>query len=97
MNAMPQGEELIAWQDVTIAGGTASIDDIDMAMKGACGFPMGPFELLDLVGLDTSLSILEALHREFGDPGMVPHPALRRLVAAGHLGRKTGRGFRTHS
>lgn len=77
--------------------GTASIDDIDRAMKGACGFPMGPFELLDLVGLDTSLSILEALHREFGDPGMVPHPALRRLVAAGHLGRKTGRGFRTHS
>lgn len=77
--------------------GTASIDAIDRAMKGGCGFPMGPFELLDLVGLDTSLSILEALHREFGDPGMVPQPALRRLVAAGHLGRKTGRGFRTHT
>lgn len=76
--------------------GTASIDDIDAAMKGGCGFPMGPFELLDLVGLDTSLSILEALHREFGDPAALPHPRLRRLVAAGHLGRKTGRGFRTH-
>jgi 3-hydroxybutyryl-CoA dehydrogenase len=76
--------------------GTASIDDIDAAMRGGCGFPMGPFELLDLVGLDTSLSILEALHREFGDPSALPHPWLRRLVAAGHLGRKTGRGFRTH-
>lgn len=76
---------------------TASIDEIDAAMKGGCGFPLGPFELLDLVGLDTSLSILEALHREFGDAGMVPQPALRRLVAAGHLGRKTGRGFRTYT
>lgn len=76
---------------------TASIDDIDAAMKGGCGFPMGPFELLDLVGLDTSLSILEALHREFGEAGMVPQPALRRLVAAGHLGRKTGQGFRTYT
>lgn len=77
--------------------GTASIDDIDAAMKGGCGFPMGPFELLDLVGLDTSLSILEALHREFGDPSSLPHPWLRRLVAAGRLGRKTGRGFRAHT
>ena len=77
--------------------GTASIDDIDAAMKGGCGFPMGPFELLDLVGLDTSLSILEALHREFGEPSSLPHPWLRRLVAAGHLGRKTGRGFRVHT
>ena len=77
--------------------GTASIDDVDTAMKGGCGFPLGPFELLDLVGLDTSLSILETLYREFGDASMVPHPALRRLVAAGHLGRKTGRGFRNHT
>jgi 3-hydroxybutyryl-CoA dehydrogenase len=76
---------------------TASIDEIDAAMKGGCGFPLGPFELLDLVGLDTSLSILEALHREFGEAGMFPHPALRRLVAAGHFGRKTGRGFRTYT
>lgn len=76
--------------------GTASIADIDVAMKGGCNFPMGPFALLDLVGLDTSLSILEALHAEFGDPNYVAAPTLRRLVAAGHLGRKSGRGFLTY-
>lgn len=73
--------------------GTASIEAIDVAMQGGCNFPMGPFALLDLVGLDTSLSILEALHAEFGDPNYAPAPALKRLVAAGRLGRKTGRGF----
>ena len=73
--------------------GTASTADIDTAMKGGCNFPMGPFALLDLVGLDTSLSILDALHAEFGDPNYAAVPLLRRLVAAGHLGRKTGRGF----
>lgn len=73
--------------------GTASMEDIDTAMKGGCNFPMGPFALLDLVGLDTSLAILETLHAEFGDPGSKPQPALRRLVAAGRLGRKTGHGF----
>ncbi len=61
-----------------------------------CNFPMGPFELLDLIGLDTTLRILETLHRETGDPSSLPHPELRRLVAAGHLGRKTGRGFLEH-
>jgi 3-hydroxybutyryl-CoA dehydrogenase len=69
------------------------MEDIDTAMKGGCNFPMGPFALLDLVGLDTSLAILETLHAEFGDPGSKPQPALRRLVAAGRLGRKTGHGF----
>lgn len=73
--------------------GTASAEAIDAAMKGGCGFPMGPFALLDLVGLDTSVAILDALHAEFGDPGTVPEPQLRRMVAAGHLGRKTGKGF----
>jgi 3-hydroxybutyryl-CoA dehydrogenase len=73
--------------------GTASMEDIDTAMKGGCNFPMGPFALLDIVGLDTSLAILETLHAEFGDPGSKPQPALRRLVAAGRLGRKTGHGF----
>lgn len=73
--------------------GVASRDDIDTAMKGGCGFPMGPLELLDLVGLDTSVAILEALHRELGDANYVPVPCLRRMVAAGWLGRKTGRGF----
>ncbi|HWL45273.1 MAG TPA: 3-hydroxybutyryl-CoA dehydrogenase [Ilumatobacter sp.] len=76
--------------------GTASIADIDTAMQGGCGFPMGPFALLDLVGLDTSLSILEALYAEFGDPNYAPVPTLRRKVAAGHLGRKSGQGFLTY-
>lgn len=73
--------------------GTASIDAIDTAMQGGCNFPMGPFALLDLVGLDTSLAILEALHAEFGDPNFVPATSLKRKVTAGQLGRKTGRGF----
>jgi 3-hydroxybutyryl-CoA dehydrogenase len=76
--------------------GTASMEDIDTAMKGGCNFPMGPFALLDLVGLDTSLSILEALYAEFGDPNFAPVPTLRRLVAAGKLGRKSGAGFYTY-
>lgn len=76
-----------------LENGTASREDIDAAMKGGCNFPMGPLDLLDLVGLDTSLSILEALYAEFADPNYSPAPALRRLVAAGHLGRKSGRGF----
>lgn len=76
-----------------LEAGVAARDDIDAAMKGGCNFPMGPIELLDLVGLDTSLAILEALYAETRDPGCVPAPLLRRLVGAGHLGRKTGRGF----
>lgn len=73
--------------------GTASRDDIDIAMKGGCGFPMGPFALLDLVGLDTSLAILDALYDEFRDPNYAAVPTLRRMVAAGRLGRKSGTGF----
>jgi 3-hydroxybutyryl-CoA dehydrogenase len=73
--------------------GTASMEDIDVAMKGGCNFPMGPFALLDLVGLDTSLAILDALYAEFADPNYAPVPTLRRLVAAGKLGRKSGQGF----
>lgn len=76
-----------------LENGTADRDGIDAAMKGGCGFPMGPLALLDLVGLDTSLAILEALYTEFGDPNYSPAPALRRMVVAGHLGRKSGRGF----
>src|SRR5918994_6719437 len=72
---------------------TASRDDIDAAMKGGCGFPMGPLALLDLVGLDTSVAILDALYTEFRDPNYAAVPLLRRMVAAGHLGRKSGRGF----
>lgn len=76
--------------------GTASIDAIDTAMQGGCNFPMGPFALLDLVGLDTSLAILDALHAEFGDPNFMAATSLKRKVAAGQLGRKTGRGFREY-
>ena len=73
--------------------GTASRDDIDTAMKGGCNFPMGPLALLDLVGLDTSLSILDALYDEFRDPNYAAVPLLRRMVSAGQLGRKSGAGF----
>ena len=76
--------------------GTASMEDIDTAMKGGCNFPMGPFALLDLVGLDTSLAILEALYAEFADANYAAVPTLRRLVAAGKLGRKSGEGFYTY-
>jgi 3-hydroxybutyryl-CoA dehydrogenase len=71
----------------------ASKEDIDAAMRGGCGFPMGPLELLDLVGLDTSLAILEALSADRGDPCTAPAPLLKRMVTAGQLGRKTGQGF----
>jgi 3-hydroxybutyryl-CoA dehydrogenase len=73
--------------------GVASIEDIDTAMKGGCGFPMGPFALLDLVGLDTSLAIIDALYDEFRDPNYAAVPLLRRMVAAERLGRKSGQGF----
>jgi 3-hydroxybutyryl-CoA dehydrogenase len=73
--------------------GVASIEDIDEAMKGGCGFPMGPFALLDLVGLDTSLAILDALYDEFRDPNYAAVPRLRRMVSAELLGRKSGKGF----
>jgi len=73
--------------------GVASVEDIDTAMKGGCGFPMGPFALLDLVGLDTSLAILDALYAEFRDPNYAAVPLLRRMVSAELLGRKSGQGF----
>jgi 3-hydroxybutyryl-CoA dehydrogenase len=73
--------------------GVASRDDIDAAMKGGCNFPMGPLELLDLVGLDTSLAILEALYAEFNDPNYAPAPLLRRMVSAERYGRKSRKGF----
>lgn len=73
--------------------GVASREDIDTAMKGGCGFPMGPFALLDLVGLDTSLAILDALYEEFRDPNYAAVPLLRRMVSAELLGRKSGKGF----
>jgi 3-hydroxybutyryl-CoA dehydrogenase len=75
----------------------ASVEDVDAAMRLGGGYPMGPFELLDVVGLDVSLAIERVLHREFRDPGLAPAPLLEHLVSAGCLGRKTGRGFRAHA
>jgi 3-hydroxybutyryl-CoA dehydrogenase len=74
----------------------ATADDIDSAMKNGCGLPMGPFALLDVVGLDVSLAIERSLYLEFRVPGFAPAPLLEHLVTAGRLGRKTGHGFRDH-
>jgi 3-hydroxybutyryl-CoA dehydrogenase len=76
-----------------LESGVATKEDIDEAMKGGCGFPMGPFALLDLVGLDTSVAILDALYAEFKDPNYSAVPLLRRMVSAEMLGRKSGKGF----
>jgi 3-hydroxybutyryl-CoA dehydrogenase len=73
--------------------GIGSVDDLDKAIQLGLNHPMGPFALMDLIGLDTSLAILEVLHRELGDPKYRPCPLLRQYVAAGWLGRKSGRGF----
>ncbi len=75
----------------------ATADDIDTAMKQGCALPMGPFELLDVVGNDVSLAIQRELYLEFREPGFAPAPLLEHLVTAGYLGRKTGRGFRDYS
>ena len=75
----------------------ATADDMDAAMKLGCGYPMGPFELLDVVGLDVALAIQRTLFEEFRVPGYAPAPLLEHLVTAGYLGRKAGRGFRDYS
>ncbi len=75
----------------------ASADDIDAAMVVGCGYPMGPFALLDVVGLDVALAIQRTLFEEFREPGFAPAPLLEHLVTAGYLGRKAGKGFRDHS
>lgn len=75
----------------------STADDIDHAMKLGCGYPMGPFELLDVVGLDVSLAIQRELYLELREPGFAPAPLLEHLVTAGYLGRKAGRGFRDHT
>ncbi len=73
--------------------GVASAEDIDAVMKHGAAHPMGPLALADLIGLDVCLSIMEVLHHDFGDDKYRPAPLLRRMVAAGRLGRKNGRGF----
>jgi 3-hydroxybutyryl-CoA dehydrogenase len=76
-----------------VEGGFASREDIDQGMVLGCAHPMGPLRLCDLVGLDTLLAVAESLHEEFRDPASVAPPLLRRMVEAGRLGRKSGRGF----
>jgi 3-hydroxybutyryl-CoA dehydrogenase len=75
----------------------ATADDIDAAMMTGCALPMGPFELLDVVGLDVSLAIERALFAEFRETAFAPAPLLEHLVTAGWLGRKTGHGFRDYA
>ena len=78
-------------------GGLATLEDIDQAMKLGCGYPMGPFTLLDLVGLDTTMFVAEVMFEEFREPRYAPPPLLKRMVMAGRLGRKSGQGFYDHS
>jgi 3-hydroxybutyryl-CoA dehydrogenase len=77
--------------------GVGSIPDIDNAMKLGCGYPMGPFTLLDFVGLDTTYYIANIMFEEFREPAYAPPPLLKRMVLAGYLGRKSGRGFYTYA
>jgi 3-hydroxybutyryl-CoA dehydrogenase len=79
-----------------LSEGYATADDIDTAMTAGCGYPSGPFEVLDAVGLDVALAAQRALYEQSGEPGHRPAPLLEQFVAAGFLGVRTARGFRTH-
>jgi len=76
-----------------LAEGTGTAEDIDAGARLGLNHPMGPLELADFVGIDVMLNVMDVLHRGFGDPKFRAAPLLRQMVAAGHLGRKTGRGF----
>jgi len=77
--------------------GLGTLEDIDAGMKLGCGYPMGPFTLLDFVGLDTTYYIANIMFEEFREPAYAPPPLLKRMVLAGRLGRKSGRGFYTYN
>jgi 3-hydroxybutyryl-CoA dehydrogenase len=79
-----------------LEAGVATVPDMDQAMKLGCGYPMGPFTLLDFVGLDTTLKVAEIFFHEYREPRYAPPPLLRRMVLAGYLGRKSGKGFYTY-
>ncbi|GLY23146.1 3-hydroxyacyl-CoA dehydrogenase [Micromonospora sp. NBRC 101691] len=80
-----------------LEAGYSTTDDIDHAMTLGCAYPIGPFALLDRVGLDVALAVQRTLYRELRDPGFAPAPLLEHLVTAGYLGRGSGRGFRDHA
>jgi 3-hydroxybutyryl-CoA dehydrogenase len=77
--------------------GLGTLEDIDAGMKLGCGYPMGPFTLLDFVGLDTTYYIANIMFEEFREPAYAPPPLLKRMVLAGRLGRKSGKGFYTYA
>ena len=77
--------------------GLGTLEDIDQGMKLGCGYPMGPFTLLDFVGLDTTYYIANIMFEEFREPAYAPPPLLKRMVLAGYHGRKTGRGFYSYA
>jgi 3-hydroxybutyryl-CoA dehydrogenase len=77
--------------------GVGTVDDIDKGMKLGCGYPMGPFQLLDFVGLDTTYFIANIMFEEFRETRFAPPPLLKRMVLAGHFGKKSGRGFYSYA
>ena len=77
--------------------GLGTLEDIDKGMKLGCGYPMGPFTLLDFVGLDTTYYIANIMFEEFREPRYAPPPLLKRMVLAGRLGKKTGQGFYSYA
>jgi 3-hydroxybutyryl-CoA dehydrogenase len=79
-----------------LAEGVATADEIDAAMKLGCNHPLGPLALADLIGLDVVLAVMDVFYRDFNDPKYRPAPMLKEMVAAGYLGRKSGRGFYTY-
>jgi 3-hydroxybutyryl-CoA dehydrogenase len=80
-----------------VESGSARAEDIDRGMELGCAHPMGPLRLLDLIGLDTAQAVAESMYEEFKEPLYAPPALLRRMVAAGHLGRKTGQGFHDYA